>query len=408
MRRGVDSSSMRIFADYNHFNVFEQGSDEDLAKPWTPVAVEDRVAGGRTFLGIGTEHRDNVTVDVEILSRVPPDDFDSYDHVSEASLETRTGRLTCAGPTSSEAPERSFVVEPGSWQVRVSHSGLAGPDERIRIQLWPGPPVPVRVVKRWQPTPPGKTERQPDGPITNRFQASARAWQGDIDAAFAALQALADQGDAGAAASVAEILAFRGRWAELVPYGLALVANPTAVSTGNVFSATSRFLRRAARELDDPAIVTAAASKVPPGHRALAPDPPDPAAKPEDRPHFEKALALAAESDRFEGQREELEYHCFALAVSYNVSDEILKRWNPRFGLGFQNAVPVARVLAMRGDPGAAWKLLAEMLPTWRPVDPTQIGPAELLTDPVLAPVITPDRGEEILRTPRGPAVASA
>ncbi|WP_405878384.1 hypothetical protein OG762_06790 [Streptomyces sp. NBC_01136] len=38
----------------------------------------------------------------------------------------------------------------------------------------------------------------------------------------------------------------------------------------------------------------------------------------------------------------------------------------------------------------------------WRPVCEDHIAPISLFADPVLAQLITPDRGREILATPRG------
>jgi hypothetical protein len=81
----------------------------------------------------------------------------------------------------------------------------------------------------------------------------------------------------------------------------------------------------------------------------------------------------------------------------------VLARWDPTNpGLGFDQAVSVARVLCKRGDPEQAWTLLEGYLRHWWPVDYAQVAPVELLYDPLLAPLVTPARGEQILRTPRG------
>ncbi|WP_405731056.1 SMI1/KNR4 family protein [Streptomyces sp. NBC_01537] len=61
-----------------------------------------------------------------------------------------------------------------------------------------------------------------------------------------------------------------------------------------------------------------------------------------------------------------------------------------------------ARELAIRGDPEGAWRVLAtEALPAWRPSSHSHVIPVELLADPFLGPLVTPERAGRILRTPR-------
>ncbi|MFE6288254.1 SMI1/KNR4 family protein [Streptomyces sp. NPDC057877] len=71
-------------------------------------------------------------------------------------------------------------------------------------------------------------------------------------------------------------------------------------------------------------------------------------------------------------------------------------------------AVAEAREAARWGAGDAAWRVLREALPRWEAPGPSLIAPVGLLADPVLGPLITPDRGRDILATPRagqrGPA----
>ncbi|MEU0304011.1 SMI1/KNR4 family protein [Streptomyces sp. NPDC006175] len=71
-------------------------------------------------------------------------------------------------------------------------------------------------------------------------------------------------------------------------------------------------------------------------------------------------------------------------------------------------AVAEAREPARWGATDAAWRVLREALPLWEAPGPSLIAPIGLLADPVLGPLITPERGREILATPRagekGPA----
>ncbi|MBQ0984763.1 SMI1/KNR4 family protein [Streptomyces sp. F63] len=71
-------------------------------------------------------------------------------------------------------------------------------------------------------------------------------------------------------------------------------------------------------------------------------------------------------------------------------------------------AVAEAQESAVRGATDTAWRMLREALPLWETPGPSLIAPVGLLADPVLGPLITPERGREILATPRsgetGPA----
>lgn len=67
----------------------------------------------------------------------------------------------------------------------------------------------------------------------------------------------------------------------------------------------------------------------------------------------------------------------------------------------FGRAVEEARELARWGDGDAAWHTLRAALPDWRPIGPEHLAPVGLCADPLLGPLITPERGRELLATPR-------
>ncbi|MBB4683821.1 SMI1/KNR4 family protein [Amycolatopsis jiangsuensis] len=77
----------------------------------------------------------------------------------------------------------------------------------------------------------------------------------------------------------------------------------------------------------------------------------------------------------------------------------------PAHALGYGNAdfdAPVRRArTAHADDPEALWTAIREAMPHWRPRTPDHIAPVALLGDPVLAAAITPERGRELLTTPR-------
>ncbi|MFE0202852.1 SMI1/KNR4 family protein [Streptomyces sp. NPDC058985] len=68
----------------------------------------------------------------------------------------------------------------------------------------------------------------------------------------------------------------------------------------------------------------------------------------------------------------------------------------------FGEAVERARELARWGDTDGAWRTLRSALPLWEPLGPDHLAPLGWIADPLLGPLLTPERGRELLSTPRG------
>lgn len=68
----------------------------------------------------------------------------------------------------------------------------------------------------------------------------------------------------------------------------------------------------------------------------------------------------------------------------------------------FGEAVEQARELARWGDTDGAWRALMNALPLWEPLGPDHLAPLGWVADPLLGPLLTPERGRELLSTPRG------
>ncbi|MFF7266293.1 SMI1/KNR4 family protein [Streptomyces sp. NPDC008159] len=68
----------------------------------------------------------------------------------------------------------------------------------------------------------------------------------------------------------------------------------------------------------------------------------------------------------------------------------------------FGAAVERARELARWGDSDGAWRTLLDALPLWEPLGPDHLAPLGWLADPLLGPLLTQERGRELLSTPRG------
>ncbi|MER7929188.1 SMI1/KNR4 family protein [Streptomyces sp. NPDC096057] len=67
----------------------------------------------------------------------------------------------------------------------------------------------------------------------------------------------------------------------------------------------------------------------------------------------------------------------------------------------FGEAVARARELARWGGSDAAWRTLMDALPLWEPLGPDHLAPLAWVADPVLGQLLTPERGRELLSTPR-------
>ncbi|MFE1508123.1 SMI1/KNR4 family protein [Streptomyces sp. NPDC058726] len=70
-------------------------------------------------------------------------------------------------------------------------------------------------------------------------------------------------------------------------------------------------------------------------------------------------------------------------------------------GGAFGRAVAEAWEAARWGDTDGAWRVIRAALPSWSPPGPDLLAPLGLLGDPVLGPVVTRERGLELLATPR-------
>ncbi|MER5382015.1 SMI1/KNR4 family protein [Streptomyces sp. NPDC002688] len=68
----------------------------------------------------------------------------------------------------------------------------------------------------------------------------------------------------------------------------------------------------------------------------------------------------------------------------------------------FGEAVERAREMARWGETDGAWRTLMDALPLWEPLGPDHLAPLGWVADPVLGPLLTPERGRELLSTPRG------
>ncbi|WP_327731012.1 SMI1/KNR4 family protein [Streptomyces sp. NBC_00487] len=91
------------------------------------------------------------------------------------------------------------------------------------------------------------------------------------------------------------------------------------------------------------------------------------------------------------------------VALAYATLDQVRNGTYRYTAAGpFGEAVARARELARWGDTDGAWGTLRDAVPLWEPLGPDHLAPLGWVADPVLGPLLTPERGRELLSTPRG------
>jgi hypothetical protein len=255
--------------------------------------------------------------------------------------------------------------------------------------------------------------------------AQKRALQGDATGAAQEFEALARAGVTRASAALAEIAAYRGLWSDVLGFVDAAVGALSDVNTLNVQMELVSLAARAARETQgwqELAQIAKRASAGLGGNSApslidalarlsqyAAREGPEPFLAIEPWTHggsvtFEDALeALERERSKSPhpvGYADDL----FGLANAHeSLSGAVMLFDRDRIlPTIFGNVTFLAKALAKADRGEEAWGVIVERLDYWWPVEETQIAPVELLTDEVLAALMTPERCEYVLSTPRG------
>ena len=148
-----------LFADHHQFYLQDEAAHGDWSEAWTPEASERLLAVAPGTLGIGTVRNMHVPVRLEVLGAEPAEDFEAWGHVVACSLAAPSGRIVVAGCMDYLPDAARVDVPAGGLRARVSYGaldslsldGLDG-DDHYRVQLWPGGPVLVSVLKQ-RPSP---------------------------------------------------------------------------------------------------------------------------------------------------------------------------------------------------------------------------------------------------------------
>ncbi len=148
-----------LFADYFQFYL----RDEQAINPdpfpniWSKRAFADMLAVLPGIVNIRTVRNMFVPVTVEIADAPPHDEFDTWDHVVETSLDVPSGSIVIAGCTEYFPDAARIPVPTGNYRLRAYYGalnsvektmGLEG-DDHYRIVLWPDAQRTSHVLKRW-------------------------------------------------------------------------------------------------------------------------------------------------------------------------------------------------------------------------------------------------------------------
>lgn len=141
-----------ILADYHQFYLEDPSNPRADGPEWTEKTVADMLSVSPECVAIGTARAMDVPITVEIHDATPKESYDDWDHVTEASLDVPSGRVSIGFWET-----QSIDVPPGTYRVRVYYGGLDSLDEmglegddHYRIVFWRGKAIAPRVLKRWR------------------------------------------------------------------------------------------------------------------------------------------------------------------------------------------------------------------------------------------------------------------
>ena len=160
-----------VYASHCQFYVADPDVEPRTDLVWDGPSLERRLGAVDGLVAVGTVGYTFLPVRIELWAREPSLDLEAWDHIVDASVETRSGRLALA---SVEGPVEGaeLAVGPGWYRFRSSAGELHGATEtdggdRYRVQLWRDAPREPEVLKWWPPWDPTAVEprRTTDGTL---------------------------------------------------------------------------------------------------------------------------------------------------------------------------------------------------------------------------------------------------
>ena len=282
------------------------------------------------------------------------------------------------------------------------------------------------------------------GPGKSKYgnEGQQAACRGETDRAIALLKKLSDEGDHASAMSLAELYAVRGLWEQVIPAAGIYLQDPSSVSVNEPFLDMIQLLGLAGHETGKWQHIHEVAAeaiqeelrreygyfheferenairrnKILQAYCRRRGRP----------PHLLRALGL-----KFSGRRTSKEklrafyrksvrnvhklrpdlknkpfqrdMHFFDMALTLRLDKEIIRLFEKHKSLTtFDQALDVSRAYMRRKKPDSAWEVIRTQVHNWFGKYIGQVAPISMLFDEVLRPLMTPERCESILSTPRG------
>lgn len=148
----------RFFLRAGHFQFYLQDVEtygqaiengDDDGDPWTEEASQSlRIGVESASIAVGTARQDWLLMTLHVHDSPPPDGpLDEADHVVEADLDLRTGRLSVFGCDQEPGTAEVITLPPGTYRARISYlpTGFVHPDTddaeqgdhfEYRVEMW--------------------------------------------------------------------------------------------------------------------------------------------------------------------------------------------------------------------------------------------------------------------------------
>lgn len=150
------SLMLNIHAEYHQFYLQDEQTKIDPPTDWGKQLTTDWIAADPGVVGVATARNMPVPVRIDLFDTQPSNDFGSWDHVAEASLDIPSGQIVIAGGIDYFPDSTRLTVTPGNYRVRVyyggldtlSEDGLEGNDQYY-VAIWPDTYSTTTILKRW-------------------------------------------------------------------------------------------------------------------------------------------------------------------------------------------------------------------------------------------------------------------
>jgi hypothetical protein len=148
--------TLNLFADYYQLYLQDEQDTGEQPDDWGDQLVTRMIAVAPGIIGIGTARNKTVPVSIDLFNGRPDDDFSTWDHVAEASLEVPSGQIVIAGCSDYFPDATRIAVIPGEYRVRIYYGGLGSISEdgldgkdHYRVVIWPEENNPPEILKKW-------------------------------------------------------------------------------------------------------------------------------------------------------------------------------------------------------------------------------------------------------------------